>query len=175
MDRILAIELKRSGEAGSKAFKKLFPTTFLAVDTGDFLDPSDPPITILLGYRRVRIGHSQTPHKHGYYISLLLSTYPVSLPAKEDISESVLFAKRAQGCTGRVRSVRASVGYQLWRRSQGSYKVEAVAFLDSLTEPHGKGLLRGFHLLHELRRRLSLIKDDRHCALGALLSPAANP
>jgi len=94
-DRILAIELKRFGEAGPKAFEELFPTTFLAVDTGDFLDPSDPPVAILLGYRRVRIGHSQSPHEEGYYISLLLSTHSVSRPATEDIAESVLFAKRA--------------------------------------------------------------------------------
>jgi len=53
-----------------------------------------------------------------------------------------------------------SVGYQLWWRAHGPCKVEAVVFFDSVTEPYGKGLLRGLHLLHELRRRLSLIKDD---------------
>jgi len=89
-DRILAIELKRFGEAHPQAGKEIFPTTFLAVDTGDFLDPSDPPVAILLGYYRVRIGHSQSPYEAAYYISLLLSTHPVSRPATEGISESAL-------------------------------------------------------------------------------------
>jgi len=90
-DCILAIELKRFGETRPKASKKLFPTTFLAVDTGDFLDPSDPPVAILLGYRLVRIGHSQSPHEEGYHISLLLSTHPLSRLVTEDISESAPF------------------------------------------------------------------------------------
>jgi len=91
MDRILPIKLKRFGETCPQAGKKLFPSTFLAVDTGDFLDPSDPPVAILLGYRPVRIGHSQSPHEEGYYNRLLLSMYPVSLSVTGDISESALF------------------------------------------------------------------------------------
>jgi hypothetical protein len=87
----LPIELKRFGETCPQAGKKLFPSTFLAVNTGDFLDPSDPPVAIFLGYRLVRIGHSQSPHGKGYYNSLLLSMHPISLSVTEDISESALF------------------------------------------------------------------------------------
>ena len=43
---------------------------------------------ILLGYRLVRIGHSQSPHEEGYYISVLLSKHLVSLSVAEDISKS---------------------------------------------------------------------------------------
>ena len=74
---ILAIELERFGETLPQAGKKLFPSAFLAVDAGDFLDPSDPPVAILLGYRRVCIGQGQSPHGGGYYISLFLSMQPV--------------------------------------------------------------------------------------------------
>lgn len=74
MNRILAIELKRFGGGRLQAGKKLFPGRLLAVDTGDFLDPSDLPVAILLGYRSVGIGHNQSPHEEGYHISILLST-----------------------------------------------------------------------------------------------------
>ena len=110
-DRILAIELKRFGEACPKAFKKLFPITFLAVDTGHFLDPSDPPVTILLGHCRVRIGHSQSPHKEAYYISLFLSTRSVPHPATEDIAESAHYLQSELKVVlgGLAQSARASV------------------------------------------------------------------
>ena len=55
-NRILAIELERLGEARPQAGKELLPSSFLTVDAGDFLDPSDPPVAILLRHRRVRIG-----------------------------------------------------------------------------------------------------------------------
>lgn len=90
MDRIFAIELKRFGETCPQAGKELFPSTFLTVDAGDFLDPSDPPVAILPGNRRVGIGQGQSPHEEGYCISLFLSMRPVPRSAAEDIFENAL-------------------------------------------------------------------------------------
>jgi hypothetical protein len=54
---LLAIELERLPEGNLETLDKFFPAFFLAIDAGHFLNPSDPPVTILLGYRSIRIGH----------------------------------------------------------------------------------------------------------------------
>src|SRR3972149_723338 len=47
IDRIRTIELQGFSQSNLKRFQQFLTRRFLAIDAGDFLDPSDPPVTLI--------------------------------------------------------------------------------------------------------------------------------
>jgi len=57
---VTTVEVQRLGKRRLERGEQLSPRALLAVHAGDLGNPADPPLTILLGYRRVGVGHPLT-------------------------------------------------------------------------------------------------------------------
>lgn len=63
MNCLLTIEIERFSQSRLQAGKQRIVSVFLAIDAGNLLNPSNPPVTVLFRYCRIRIHNSPISHR----------------------------------------------------------------------------------------------------------------
>src|ERR1700730_13450063 len=72
IDCLFPVKFKRFSESNSQAFQQLFLRSFLTIDTRDFFDPADPPVSISSYYRVVCWPHFECLLLHPSFDSTAL-------------------------------------------------------------------------------------------------------
>src|SRR5690349_16076099 len=69
LSSVCSIQLKSFVECEAKALEQFFASSFLAVDSGDFFDPANPPVAVLLYNCAVVVRHCYIIHGRYLFLS----------------------------------------------------------------------------------------------------------